>query len=174
MATIKVCAFRYANAEQAQQVASRADRLAKIGKITTLSGTTAFKGSDGTVRFGGLTNWGAESIAWWAGFWGMAIGWVVAGPLAALLGGVGLGSMLGRGVGMIVDRTSDHLGPDALQSVVNRLNTGESALFIAADAKHMQTVVNQLKKFGGTVTLFDAVQDAPSQAVQTKPKMCTY
>ena len=138
-------AITYEDEKTAFDALDKLGELQKMQLITLADAAVAVKDQKGKVKVKQtLENMATGSSASWGFFWGLLIGLLFLAPI--------FWGLFGALMGFIAGKTRD-LGIDNkfIKEVGDSLDVGQSALFILVVEATADKVLDEMKKFGGTV-----------------------
>jgi uncharacterized membrane protein len=147
----ELVAVAFDNPGQADEVLDELRRLQKEYLIDLEDAVVAVRRPDGEVKLKqsvNLVGIGAASGGAWGGVWGALVGLLFLNPLA----GFALGTMVGAGTGALSGSLSDYGIDDGfIKSVASTLQPNTSAIFVLVRKAQPEKVLEQLRRFKGTV-----------------------
>ena len=138
-------AITYEDEKTAFDALDKLGELQKMQLITLADAAVTVKDQKGKVKVKQtLENMATGSSASWGFFWGLLIGLLFLAPIFWGLFGALMGFVLGKTRDLGIDNKF-------IKEVGDSLDVGQSALFILVVEATADKVLDEMKKFGGTV-----------------------
>ena len=134
--------------------------------IDLADAVVAVKGSDGKVKLHQVANMTAAGAAS-GGLWGTLVGLIFFGPF------FGIGTLTGAAAGAVSGALTDiGINDDFMKTLSEGFQPGTSALFVLVRKATPDKVVEEIKKYGGTVlqTSLSHEKEAKLQAALDEAK----
>lgn len=160
-------AIAYDDPHKAQEVRLELVKLQREYLIDMEDAVVAVKNADGKVKLHQAVNMTAAGAVT-GGFWGTLIGMLFLSPLL----GAGIGAAAGAVSGSLSDLGIDD---DFMKGLAEKLKPNSSVLFVLVKHATPDKVVDDIKKFGGTVlqTSLSHEDEAKLQAALNQVKSAT-